>query len=316
MSQVDVDTAALPRDEPVVRPSALRAAANAAKRDALRGGLPAMIAMVLNVLLLMWLRTAMNYQHRHGGTSILDAIRILYAQGGIPRFYVGLQFAMVQAVLARFGDAAANAGILRFLEEASPVTKALPMLLKTAMASTAAALWRIAITPVDTLKTVVQVDGWAAGMAILSHNFAENGPTALFRGAVASSLATMAGHYPWFLMYNVLSQRLPVPKKMVLKLARSALIGWMASITSDCVSNPLRVLKTMKQTMPGDPSYADVLAKLAEDENSVVLALLFRGLGVKLVANAVQGLLFVVLWRLMIDWWDRRSLSKQRQKVL
>ena len=37
--------------------------AEAAKR-ALGGGIPGAVAMVLQVLLLMWLRTTMNYQYR------------------------------------------------------------------------------------------------------------------------------------------------------------------------------------------------------------------------------------------------------------
>ena len=30
------------------------------------GGIPGMVAMVLQVLLLMWMRTAINYQYRYG----------------------------------------------------------------------------------------------------------------------------------------------------------------------------------------------------------------------------------------------------------
>jgi hypothetical protein len=47
--------------------------------SALRGGIPGAIAMVLQVVLLMWLRTTINYQYRHGGT-ITDAFNVLYAE--------------------------------------------------------------------------------------------------------------------------------------------------------------------------------------------------------------------------------------------
>ena len=36
-------------------------------------------------------------------------------------------------------------------------------------------------------------------------HFASLGPSTLFNGAIANSLATLIGHYPWFLTYNYLS---------------------------------------------------------------------------------------------------------------
>ena len=51
--------------------------AKAGKR-ALGGGLPGAAAMVVQVGGLMWLRTTMNYQYRHG-TSTLEALRCVAA---------------------------------------------------------------------------------------------------------------------------------------------------------------------------------------------------------------------------------------------
>ena len=60
----------------------------AALTKALGGGLPGAVAMVLQVVLLMWLRTTVNYQMRHGG-SLLEVIETLYAEGGIQRVLPG-----------------------------------------------------------------------------------------------------------------------------------------------------------------------------------------------------------------------------------
>ena len=79
---------------------------------AFRGGTAGATAMVLQVGSLMWLRTTMNYQYRHGvSTSV--ALRTLYSQGGIPRFYKGIVPALFQGPLSRFGDTAANAGVIK-----------------------------------------------------------------------------------------------------------------------------------------------------------------------------------------------------------
>ena len=64
-----------------------------------------------------------------------------------------------------FGDTAANVGILALLQSNGFLRK-LPALLQTVFASAAAALFRMVLTPVDTLKTMLQAQG-AGGMRIL-----------------------------------------------------------------------------------------------------------------------------------------------------
>jgi hypothetical protein len=46
----------------------------------------------IQVMTLMPLRTAMNYQYRHG-TSTSQAMRTLYQDGGLRRFYRGMSCA-------------------------------------------------------------------------------------------------------------------------------------------------------------------------------------------------------------------------------
>lgn len=83
----------------------------------------------------MPLRTIMNYQYRYGG-STKHATKKLYQDGGLKRsvtvnfhnllsyqtdfmasyrYYNGLLPALIQGPIARFGDTAANVGILALL---------------------------------------------------------------------------------------------------------------------------------------------------------------------------------------------------------
>jgi hypothetical protein len=64
-----------------------------ALKSALGGGIAGALAMILQVVLLMWIRTAMNYQYRYGGT-FLDTLRKLWREGGVYRFYAGLGAAL------------------------------------------------------------------------------------------------------------------------------------------------------------------------------------------------------------------------------
>ena len=120
--------------------------------------------MVLQVLLLMPIRTVMNYQYRYG-TSTMVAARTLYADGGWTRYYQGLTAALIQGPVSRFFDTAANVGILALLQSNSYMRQ-LPSLVKTMFAAVAAACFRMILTPIDTVKTTMQTDG-KAGLTIL-----------------------------------------------------------------------------------------------------------------------------------------------------
>lgn len=99
----------------------------------------------------------MNYQYRYG-TTTTEAVKTLYADGGYTRYYQGLSAALIQGPVARFGDTAANAGILALLES-NTFMKKLPSAIKTVFASLCAAGFRIILTPIDTVKTTLQTEG-------------------------------------------------------------------------------------------------------------------------------------------------------------
>jgi hypothetical protein len=156
---------------------------------AVRDGLAASMASIVSVFLLMWLRTSMSYQHVKGVT-MSEAIRELYADGGIGRFYRGLLPALIMMPLSRFGDVCTN----RLAREFQP--EWLPAAVATIFASSLAAGWRILISPADTIKTMMQVHG-ANGLSHLRAKVARSGVSALFEGALGASVATWMGHYPW-----------------------------------------------------------------------------------------------------------------------
>ena len=131
--------------------SNLKKLVNESFEKAFKGGIAGSSAMVFQVCSLMWLRTTMNYQYRYGKTT-KEAISILYKEGGVKRFYRGLTPALLQGPLSRFGDTAANTGVITLLNS-YPETKDLNIGIKSSFASFAAALWRINLMPIDTIKT-------------------------------------------------------------------------------------------------------------------------------------------------------------------
>jgi len=277
-----------------------------ASKKALGGGKAGASAAVVQVCTLMWLRTAMNYQYRYGG-NLSSSLKKLYSEGGIPRFYQGLPFAIFQGPLSRFGDTAANVGVLALLESI-PETSSLPLPIKTACGSFAAGLWRIVILPIDTSKTAMQVDG-GEGLQKLKDKVMQLGPSPLYQGALASAAATTVGHFPWFLTFNFMNDFLPLINKdddLFLFLVRSAVCGLAASSVSDICSNSLRVIKTTKQTgsitevessndSKPDLSYQEALALILEKDG--LSGLFTRGLNTRLLTNAIQSSVFSILWK-------------------
>ena len=218
-----------------------------AGKKAMGGGVAGMVAGVVQVLTLMWLRTVMNYQYRYGG-GLKNALSTLWAQGGIPRFYQGVQWAVIQNPLSRFGDTAANTGMLE-LFAATAWGQNMPVGIRTAAAAAAGSCWRVFLTPVDTLKTTMQVEG-AEAYQLLLNKVAKNGITTLYAGCIANAVASFVGNYPWWFTFNAVNELLPKAPadQLALKLLRSALLGISASFVSDCFSNSIRVVKTTKQT--------------------------------------------------------------------
>ncbi|KAG0650840.1 hypothetical protein D0Z07_2282 [Hyphodiscus hymeniophilus] len=276
-----------------------------ALKRALGGGLSGAAAMVLQVLLLMPLRTIMNYQYRFG-TSFSSATKTLY-QEGFGRYYQGIGAALVQGPVSRFGDTAANAGILALLQSNSYM-KDLPSPIKTIFSSLCAAAFRMILTPVDTLKTTLQVQG-PRGTSILRQRIKTNGVGSLWWGAFATAAATFVGNYPWFATYNFLTEAIAEPPKhpLAVWLLRLAFIGFVASMVSDTISNSLRVVKTYRQVNDSKVSYAEA-ARLVILEDGV-LGLFGRGLKTRILCNGLQGLLFSILWKLFLDLWEDKTSS-------
>ena len=272
---------------------------------AVGGGLAGTTAMGVQVCSLMWLRTTVNYQYRNG-TKFQETLKILYNQGGIRRFYRGVGPALLQAPLSRFGDTAMNTGVMYYLNH-NEKTKDLPLSLKTFCGSLGAGLWRINLMPIDTCKTVLQVEG-NKGISVLKNKIKTNGIRALYHGSMGAFGATLIGHFPWFYTYNFLSENIPKPEEgeTLKKLSRYALIGFSSSLVSDSISNSARVVKTTRQTNTVSKSYIEIVKEIVKKDG--IIGLMNRGLKTKIISNGVQGLLFMVIWKSL----EERLLSTNK----
>ena len=170
--------------------------------------------------------------------------------------------------------------------------------------------FRMMLMPIDTCKTVLQIENKKGLTQLLSK--VRNGHIhLLYSGALANALSSFIGHYPWFYMYNLLSKNEALIEAIPWATGRNALIGFMSSIVSDTVANSMRVIKTSKQALGSTRSsitYAETI--------SLILAvdgwrgLLGRGLKTRILGNALQSILFTVVWRGLSERWQEENTAE------
>lgn len=258
------------------------------------GGIPGAVAGVVQVLTMMWLRTIINYQYRYG-TSFKGAFRTLYNDGGFPRFYRGVWFALIQAPLARFASTAANDSVESLLASFQS-TKDWGPGRGTVIASIAVGVFRILLMPIDTCKVVLQVDS-IEGLRSLMRKVKGGKINLLYSGALAQATSAIISHFPWFYTFNFLSKNNFVQRVINSPLLRNAAIGFIASLVSDTISNSIRVIKTTKQAVAAkhSVSYGEAISMvLAADGWS---GLFGRGLKSRIIANGIQSVIFTIIWR-------------------
>jgi Mitochondrial carrier protein len=185
-------------------------------------------------------------------------------------------------------------------------TKTLPIGVKTGAASAAAAGFRLLLMPVDALKTTLQVQG-ASGISVLANKIKSGGVRVLWHGAAATYTSTLVSHLPWFTTFNYLQEAIPKPAddEALKKFARNGGIGFCASFVSDTISNSIRVVKTTKQTSKTVTSYPEAIRGVIASDG--IVGLFTRGLGTRLVANGMQGMMFSVLWKFFQEQYEKKT---------
>jgi hypothetical protein len=273
-------------------------------KKAIGGGIPGAVAGVVQVLSLMWLRTVINYQYRYG-SNFIEALSYLYNHGGVPRLYSGLGFALVQAPLARFVSTAANDGVHNLIQNLE-WTKHWGPGKEVVVAACVVGFFRMILMPIDTSKTVLQIEG-EKGFAKLMSQVKEGRIHLLYAGSFANAASSFISHYPWFYTYNKLSRNEVIKALLPWNTGRNAMIGFLSSIVSDTVANFMRVIKTTKQALSSRRvvTYAETISIILAADG--LKGLFGRGLRTRIMANALQSVLFTVIWRSLAQRWQQQT---------
>ena len=95
------------------------------------------------------------------------------------------------------------------------------------------------------------------------------------------------------------------------QLLRNAGIGVVSSVVSDTFVNVFRVIKTTKQSLGSkqNASYIETIRIIVAADG--YKGLFGRGLRTRIYANALQSLVFTIVWRGLTDLWRRRTVPTE-----
>jgi hypothetical protein len=101
---------------------------------------------------------------------------------------------------------------------------------------------------------------------------------------------------------------------MTSQLLRNAGVGLLASIVSDTASNAFRVVKTTKQSIGSKHvlSYVDTIRMILAADGWK--GLFGRGLRTRIFANALQSIVFTIIWRGLAEQWGNRSTTDSESR--
>ena len=71
---------------------------------------------------------------------------------------------------------------------------------------------------------LLQVNQLSSRKHLKQPKFRANGISTFFQGSLASATATFVGHYPWFFVYNYMSEHLPKTDDFAMKLGMYFLV--------------------------------------------------------------------------------------------
>ena len=240
------------------------------------------IAGISNVYLTYPLRTVVKIQYVKGLT-ILDSIKKLYKQNKFIRFYAGINPTIFRVGFGRCLEAGSYTYFNK--NDNKPFGNVMEI-------STLTSISKLLLTPLDTLSNSYQVNGSKLGKKYLIIKYKNLGITSLYNGLTPNLLISFIGHYIWFSSFSYLDYN--IQDYYLNNNIRNGLIGFTSSILSDIVINPIRIVKTIKQSEKKNTSYKEIIEKTFSSE---INKNIFRGMYLRTFINAFNSSIYVILWR-------------------
>ena len=256
------------------------------------------------------------------------AIRELYQQGGVKRFFKGMNVAALEVPASRF----VSFGMAEVFRSTLPKEwdrKRSTKYLKSGVSAVVGSWTKAAIfCPIDSVKTRLQTySRFEKGViqpsnvkGILRQVYADNGIRGLYKGFTNIGIKGSLNFVPFLIGMDAANEFIPVPTKtnditpnwlLFKQTVRDGLVGSSATMFSDIFTYPLGVIKNLRQATikhsvashfhafqiknGGRPPNSNIgIAKLIVKENG--LSGLYRGFSARLLALFLGGFGFGITY--------------------
>jgi hypothetical protein len=147
--------------------------------------------------------------------------------------------------------------------------------------------------PIDTFDVFLQVEG-KKGITKLYNKTKVHGIKVLYYGASPWILNNFISTFAWFGVHNYLDTKYKNNFNENFNI-KNGIIGLSASITSDILTNPLRILKIYKQSNEQNIGYKTTINNIIKEKSFNELML--RGLKTRILTHGIQSIFFIVIWK-------------------
>ena len=255
--------------------------------DIIKSSFAGSTAGIIQLTSLFWLKTLTKHQYRHG-TPLHTSAYQLYKEKDIFRFYRGYLPNLVKVSFGKFGDAA----LYTYFHQ--PAFSNLSNEQRSIYVSLSSSIVKFNLMPLDTYTNMYQVRG-KEGATVMKQKIKKDGIKVLYNGSTAYFLSNFIGNASWFYTLDFLNGKFYKSFQKKDDTKKNMLIGFGCSTVSDLLTNPIRILKTYKQSNKENITYFQALKEIRESKGLVNFY--FRGLGTKIILNGINSGIFLVLWK-------------------
>ena len=249
-------------------------------------------------------KTIIKYQYVNGASFPLTLRKMVYNQDKL-RLFRGISPNIIKYSVGKMGEAS----IYTYFRD---IDKEYDEIGKLSMTSFYITLWRINLMPFDTMSNTLQVHG-QEGYQIIKRRINTYGIGTLYSGTVMYGLINYVNCFTWFGIFNTMNNLLNNDKNNIMNDTKNnissdisydinnGLVGFTSTLGSDIINNPLRVIKTYKQSYNTRISYTESFKDIIKEGG--YKNLFIRGFGVKTFLNCITSSFYVIMWKRLEDYY-------------
>ena len=248
-------------------------------------------AGLLNALIFHPPKTIIKYQYVNGTSVGVTFNNLIKNNSDKLRLFRGFSPTMIKYSVGKMGETS-------FYTYFNSIDNKYNQIEKLVLTSSFVTLWRVNLMPFDTLSNTLQVHG-RRGYSIITKRINSYGIGTLYSGTSIYGVINFINCFTWFGIFNTMNELI---SNDINKDIKNGIVGFTSTFGSDILNNPLRVIKTYKQSHNLTISYKDSLNEILRDSGGYKNYFI-RGLGLKTLLNCITSSFYVIMWKRLEEYY-------------